>query len=318
MPYLFVHFREKATPDGEQVHFGLSRDAFHWETVNEGRPVLWAYYGDKGVRDHTIVRDAARGKFYILATDLSLAYGMRNQYHGSWEEISRNGSHFLSLWESEDLVHWSEQKLIPTGTENMGCVWAPDVFADQDGSFLLHWSSPVKEDDYAQKRIFYRRTRDFFTFEEAKVLYKKEDSDIIDSALYEEDGAYYLFVKSGTNPTGIILLRSDSPTGPFERVNAFDEAMKDLNGGVYEAPTAVRIEDGRWCLFLDFFGVRGAGQGYVPFVADSLKEANFRRADEDFSFPYGFKHGTILKITDEEYDRIRSFDFAALGLGSPC
>ena len=24
--YLFVHFREKTTPDGEQVHFSLSRD----------------------------------------------------------------------------------------------------------------------------------------------------------------------------------------------------------------------------------------------------------------------------------------------------
>ena len=28
--YLFVHFREKTTPDGEQVYFGLSKDGFHW------------------------------------------------------------------------------------------------------------------------------------------------------------------------------------------------------------------------------------------------------------------------------------------------
>ena len=27
--YLFVHFREKTTPDGEQVYFALSRDGFH-------------------------------------------------------------------------------------------------------------------------------------------------------------------------------------------------------------------------------------------------------------------------------------------------
>ena len=46
--YLFVHFREKTTPDGEQVYFGISRDGFHWEAVNDGAPVLWAYYGDKG------------------------------------------------------------------------------------------------------------------------------------------------------------------------------------------------------------------------------------------------------------------------------
>ena len=46
--YLFVHFREKTTPDGEQVYFDISRDGFHWEAVNDGAPVLWAYYGDKG------------------------------------------------------------------------------------------------------------------------------------------------------------------------------------------------------------------------------------------------------------------------------
>lgn len=81
--YLFVHFRERTTPDGEQVYFALSRDGFCWEEVNGGSPVLWAYYGDKGVRDFTVARDEKRGRFYIVATDLSLSYGFRNQYHGS-------------------------------------------------------------------------------------------------------------------------------------------------------------------------------------------------------------------------------------------
>lgn len=56
MAYLFVHFREKTSPDGEQVYFGLSQDGFQWEEVNLGQPVLWAYYGDKGVRDFTITK----------------------------------------------------------------------------------------------------------------------------------------------------------------------------------------------------------------------------------------------------------------------
>lgn len=38
--YLFVHFKEKTTPDGEQVYFALSRDGFTWESVNRG-----LYYG---------------------------------------------------------------------------------------------------------------------------------------------------------------------------------------------------------------------------------------------------------------------------------
>ena len=75
---------------------------------------------------------------------------------------------------------------------------------------------------------------------------------------------------------------------------------------VYEAPTAVRLENGKWCLFLDYYGVRGAGQGYVPFISENIDEGKFVRSDASFSFPYGFKHGTILTITMEEYERIKN------------
>ena len=29
MPYLFTHFKEKITPDGEQVYFGISRNGIN-------------------------------------------------------------------------------------------------------------------------------------------------------------------------------------------------------------------------------------------------------------------------------------------------
>jgi len=303
-----VHFREKTIPAGEQVYFGLSRDGFHWEEVNGGRPVLWAYYGDKGVRDHTVVRNKNNGMFYILATDLSLAYGMRNQYQSSWRNISRNGSKCLSIWESPDLVNWGEQRLVRVGTDGMGCVWAPDVIYGGNGEYILHWSSSHVSDNYERKRIYYSKTRDFAEYSEPEVLYQKEDSGIIDSAMYEENGHYYLFVKSEGNPARIIMLKSAAATGPFERVRAFDEGMERIEAGNYEAPTAARTNDG-WCLFLDYYGVKGAGQGYVPFVAGSLEKADFKRSDSEFSFPYGFKHGTILAISEEEYTRIKSFGF---------
>jgi len=306
---LFVNFKEKTTPDGEQVYFNISKDAFHWEAVNDKSPILWAYYGDKGTRDHTIVRNTHTGKFNILATDLSLAYGMRSKYKSSWDEISRIGSKYLSMWESDDLINWSEQKLIKVGSDDMGCVWAPDILYIGEGEeYIVHWSSSHKIDNYKSKRIYYSKTKDFVAFSEPAVLYERPDTRVIDSAIYEEDGAYYLFVKCEDNPRRIILLRSSCATGPYARVDSFDEAMKDVEEGMYEAPTAVQTADGRWCLFIDYYGVRGE-HGYVPFVADSLAKANFKRSDAEFSFPYGFKHGTILRITEEEYDRIKSFDY---------
>jgi hypothetical protein len=89
----------------------------------------------------------------------------------------------------------------------------------------------------------------------------------------------------------------------------FDKEMNKLEEGVYEAPTAVQLKDGRWCLFLDYYGVPGAGQGYVPFIADHLESGRFVRSDEEFQFPYGFKHGTILPISDEEYRRISCYQW---------
>ena len=269
---------------------------------------MWAYYGDKGVRDFTIIKCENTGKYHILATDLSLSYGMRNQYHHSWDEIGRNGSKCLSVWESADLVSWSEQRLARLGDEDFGCLWAPDIIFDKArGDYVIHWSSSHRCNDYGQKAIYYSRTTDFETFSEPELLYRKEDSGVIDSAMYEEDGKYYLFVKSEGNPSNIILLESDSVTGPFARIQAFDESMKAIQAGLYEAPTAVRLEDGRWCLFLDYYGVPGDGQGYVPFVADSMASSRFVRSDASFHFPYGYKHGTVIKISTQEYERIRGY-----------
>lgn len=306
--YLFVHFKEKRTPDGEQVYFGISRDGFHWETVNDGNPVLWSYEGDRGVRDFTIIR-TQEGKFVILATDLSLSYGMPYQYHNSWGEVSRNGSKSLVMWQSDDLLHWGCQKMLRLGDESFGCLWAPDILFDKkEQDYIVHWSSSHAMNDFGPKGIFYSRTKDFESFSKPEVLYRKEDGGpVIDSAMYEENGRYYCFLKSEGDPAHVILVASDHATGPFTRVEEFDRCMEGLEPGLYEAPTAFVTADGHWCLMLDYYGCSAAGQGYVPFLADSLAGGHFVRSDASFSFPYGFKHGTVLSITDEEYDRLKAF-----------
>ncbi len=313
--YLFVHFREMSTPEGEQVRFSLSLDGFNWEAVNDGRPLMWAYYGDKGVRDFTITHSVLDGKYYILATDLSLAYNMRRYRRQFWDKVSREGSKCLAVWESDDLVHWSEQKLVKIGDEDFGCLWAPDIiFDEKEGDYIVHYSASHKSNDFGPKAIWYSRTKDFKTYSSPEILYKNPEGEIIDSAIYEEDGKYYMFVKNHCSPNRVVLMVADSVTGPYERVTAFDEAMEreGVQRGLYEAPTAVKLDDGRWCLFIDFYGASGAGQGYVPFVADSLAAGDFSRADESFRFPYGFKHGTILKITKDDYDRIKAHDWGKI------
>ena len=310
--FLFVHFREKRTPDGEQIYFSVSRDGFHWEEINNGQPVLWAMLGEKGVRDATIAR-TEEGKFFIIATDLSLSYNMREKYESNWHNVQRYGSNCLMMWESEDLVHWSRERALPVREAGSGCCWAPDVIQDKKtGEFMLHWSSPLV-DKNMKMCIHYTKTRDFEHFDTPKILYEKEDSGVIDSCMVEENGKYYLWVKSDRDPAAIILLESRCITGPFTRRYEFDPEMAGLEGGSYsyEAPTACRLEDGSYNLFLDYYGVKGKGQGYVSFHSSDISGGVFKRADADFSYPYGFKHGTVLAISEEEYERIRAFDFEA-------
>jgi len=39
-------------------------------------------------------------------------------------------------------------------------------------------------------------------------------------------------------------------------------------------------------------------------------ESAFECADAEFSFPYGFKHATVLPITSEEYNRLQAYEKA--------
>ena len=80
MPYLFTHFKEKITPDGEQVYFAVSRDGLSWEQVNGGEPVLTSTMGTKGCRDIEIVR-LHTGGFVILTTDLGITYHFDENYN---------------------------------------------------------------------------------------------------------------------------------------------------------------------------------------------------------------------------------------------
>ena len=102
---------------------------------------------------------------------------------------------------------------------------------------------------------------------------------------YEENGIFYRFLKSEANPATIILEKGSTLTGDdYARVASFDKEMAKLQQGVYEAPTAFRLSNGKWCLMLDFYGVEGEGQGYVPFISDTLESGRFIRSEERFSF----------------------------------
>ena len=307
MPYLFVHFKEKLTPDGEQVYFGISRDGYNWQSVNGGNPVLTAQLGEKGCRDIEIVR-LHSGGFMIVTTDLCIVNRMDENYNVDWHNINRTGSKCLRMWETENLVDFSEEKLVYFGRDDFGCMWAPEVFYDdENGEYLIHWGSTVAETDYKHMSIYCSKTKDFKTFS-APELYFTKDNEILDSHIQKVGDTYHLFYKNAHNPSMNMHSTSKCLYGPFEHDKTFEEYMdKEIqNPGSYEGPTVYTLPDGRWCLMLDFFGCEKEKMGYVPFVSSAPGNTDFQRVPEQFSFPYGFKHGRVIEITDEEFERLKN------------
>lgn len=306
MPYLSVHFRESLSPDGEQVYFGLSEDGYHWESVGGGRPVLRSTMGTGGCRDIEIVRKRDGG-FGILTTDLCIVNKMDERHNVDWKDLNHNGSKFLCWWETDDLVHFSEQRLLYFGRDDFGCLWAPEIFYDENADeYLIHWGSTVRETDFEHMSIYACTTKDFRKFSKP-FLYFDKPNEILDSHIVKFGDTYHLFYKNANDPSGNMHETSKSLYGPFAHDDEMDRVMRYYtNAGAYEGATTYVLPDGRWCLMLDFFGCPKEEMGYVPYVSPAPGDTRFKRADSEFFFPYGFKHGKFIEITEEEYRRVKT------------
>lgn len=306
MAYLFAHFKEKLTPDGEQVYFGISRNGLDWEEVNGGNPVLTANLGEKGCRDIEIVR-LHTGGFVVVTTDLCIVYRMDENHNVDWKKVNSSGSKCLRMWKTDNLVDFSKEKLVYFGRDDFGCMWAPEVFFDEENlEYLVHWGSTVKEDGYTHMSIYCSKTKDFETFSYPELYFEKKN-EILDSHIAKVGDTYHLFYKNSSDPPMNMHATSASLYGPFEHDEMFEQYMENKieRAGSYEGPTVYTLPDGRWCLMLDFFGCEKEKMGYVPFISPRAGDMNFERVPDKFSFPYGFKHGRVIEITDEEYERLK-------------
>ncbi|MEV8564059.1 family 43 glycosylhydrolase [Streptomyces sp. NPDC051322] len=307
--YAFSYFTGEGTADGEQIRTALSRgnDALHWRELNGGKPTLTSDLGTKGLRDPFIIRSPEGDKFYQIATDLRM-YG-----NGDWDAAQRTGSKSIMVWESTDLVHWTDQRLVKIAPDTAGNTWAPEAYYDSSlGSYVVFWASKVYADDDPQhtgstyNKMLYATTRDFRTFSAPKV-WSDPGHSVIDSTVIQHNGTYYRFTKDERDSA------SASPCGKF--ITA--EKSKDLRSTSYsfvadcigkgtinqgEGPTVFKSNtEKKWYLFIDEFG----GRGYVPFETTDLDSGTWTPS-ENYELPASPRHGTVLPVTGPEYQRLLS------------
>ncbi len=319
--YFFPYFTGESTADGETVSFAVSDgpDPLAWTTLNDDAPVLTSELGTKGLRDPFVIRKADGTGFVMLATDLKIYGG------GNFGDAQETGSRSIMIWESPDLVSWSEQREIVLAPENAGNLWAPEAYWDEAaGEYLVYWASALYPADVAPadrriadsyQRMMYATTRDFVTFSEPQVWIDENRGPgrgMIDSTVAQTaDGVYHRLTKDEADMT----VRQESSTDLRRTQGVTDGDGWDLVatrvgvgepnpwGGTFtsgEGPTVFpSLTDDRWYLMIDQPSYHG-GQGYMLFETPDLASGDWT-ANLDAELPRSPRHGTVIPITAEEH-----------------
>jgi beta-xylosidase len=313
--YAFSYFTGNSVA-GEKIYFAASRgnDALTWDELNEGEPTLESTEGTLGLRDPFLIRSPEGDRFFLIATDLSIG---RN---GNWDQAQRQGSQYLEIWESTDLINWSEQRHVKVSPDNAGNTWAPEAYWDESlQQYVVFWASKLyAEDDpdhtgSAYNRMLYATTRDFVTFSEATVWQDRGESRI-DSTVIQENDVYYRFTKDegggGTGCSDIIQEKSPTLTAVDLPGDPSWEFMagcigRDAGTSAVEGPTVFKANPGDtsgspFYLFVDEYG----GRGYIPLGTDDLEAPDWQVAP-DYDLPASPRHGTVIPVTAAELAALR-------------
>lgn len=291
--YLYVYFRGFVNGSDEHlsIHIAGSQDGYNWFDLNENKPILESEMGTYELRDPYLLRSIEGDRFYLIATDLNTKDGQ------GWGPWSMAGSKYLMVWESDDLINWSEQRMVKFANNDIGCAWAPEAIWDPDTEeYLVYASGKDLTLENPGDTVFVARTRDFRTFTQPEyfVAPVNENGDriwAIDSnIIHANDGKFYHFYKQSGH---IEMMVSDHASGPYEYIDDFPRPNGEGPGSFL-----VKGTDDTYALMVDNYSV------YVPYLTTDIASGKFTKATDTITMPTGSKHGGFLPLNKEEYDRI--------------
>ncbi|MFC4555780.1 LamG-like jellyroll fold domain-containing protein [Georgenia faecalis] len=326
--YLLVHFIEDSAGYAEKIYLDVSRgdNPEQWDPLNGGEPILASHLGTTGVRDPFLTYNPETGTYYIIATDLRVFGGDRGS--GScmeWCYWSSQGSTMLNVWESTDLVTWSDVRQIDLGVgaaPEMGMAWAPeatwveDYDGEGEGAFVFYWSSNVYPDQAhtgtSYSRVLWGATTDFTeeTYAYGGVLID-DGGNTIDTTVVQDEGTTYRITKDNAAGRGIFM-ESTADARWWEAGTDWTTIQTRIgaewaggNAGGVEGPAVFKSNDSdRWYLYVDVIPT----VGYRPMVTTDLDAGWELLTSPDFFMAPSTKHGGVVSLTKAQYDTVRAAD----------
>ncbi|NLY43129.1 MAG: family 43 glycosylhydrolase [Clostridiaceae bacterium] len=289
--YLYAGFQRIAgREEVQKIHFGISDDALWWYDLNNANPTIESTMGTKGLRDPYIIRSPEGDKFYLMATDLDARAG-------NWNEYATQGSDSIMIWESNDLINWSEQRMVKIAPEGAGCTWAPEaIYDEKTGEYLVYWSAHMLAE--GKKSVYIAKTRDFITFTEPQLFVPafRANTGVIDTTMIKAGDTYYRVSKDEYNNSIFIQ------TAPQILHTEWSDRVyiNGLSGG-YEGPGLFKFNgEDKWGLMVDEYAA-GQRRGFIPLYTYDISSLQFQfPAAGTYRMPSGATHGVIFPITEAE------------------
>lgn len=286
--YLFAYFTGNG-PGEEAVRYAISKDGYTYYALNDNQPIIPTAAISKtgGVRDPHILRGKDGKTFYMVVTDL----------------LSKNGwtNEAMTLLKSTDLVNWTSSIInIPETYNNFSTVyrvWAPQTIYDEKTDKYMIYFSMLEKGSY--DKIYYAYANaDFTALEDApkQLFFSPNEKACIDGDIIAKDGKYHLFYKTeGENDKGIKVAISDQLTsGYVSKAGNVDQTDSPVEGsGVFK-----RIDSDTYILMYDMYM-----SGKYQFTESNDLE-NFKVIDQQVSFNFNPRHGTVIPITQAETARL--------------
>ncbi len=334
--YAMVHFIEDANGYAEKIYLDVSRgdDPEAWDPLNGGKPILASQLGTTGVRDPYLTYNPETKTYYIIATDLRVFGGDRGPAGCTdWCYWSSQGSTKLNVWESKDLVSWSDLRqfdvaLSPAGAKlaELGMAWAPEATwvpgynADGSGAFVVYWSSTMygsaAHTGSTYSRVLWGATTDFTqqTYRYGGTMIDT-GGNAIDTTVIQNDGTTYRVTKDNAFGRGIYM-ESTRAADWWKPTTAWTTVQERIganysggNPGGVEGPAVFqRHGEDEWYLYVDVI----PSIGYRPLQTTNLDAGWTPLASDTFSLTPSTKHGGIVPLSFGQYDGIRKADAAAV------
>lgn len=283
--YLFSYFKG----NGDGLHYAYSYDGLKWE----------AMFKDTAIVTPTVSKDR-------LFRDPCIIRGRDGLFHMVWT-VSWN-DRGIGYASSKDLMAWSEQRYLPVmqHEDSARNAWAPEATYDpKKKKYTIYWATTIRgkyvaRDTAAESgynhRMYYTTTKNFRKFSKTKILYDPGFS-VIDASIVKNGKRWIMFLKNETRwpvEKNLRVATAKKLTGPYSAPGA------PITGNYWaEGPTAAKIGSD-WIVYFDKYRDKKYG------AVRSSDLVTWKDISDEVSFPKGARHGTVLKISKEEFKKMNS------------